>query len=123
MMNVYHLTFADKFVTPVLDNGVSKVVQFSFEKGKVLDKHNTSSDILVTVLSGQIRFKAGSEEVLLQAGDLVSLEKEVEHSLEAIEKSVVQVTLTPSPSAHSIFKPIAGQGKFIPIKKASSKHH
>jgi quercetin dioxygenase-like cupin family protein len=115
-MDVHHLTFAEKFINPVLDNGVSKVVQFSFEKGKVLEKHKTSSDILVTVLSGQVRFKA-DEEVLLQAGDLLSLDRDVEHSIEAVEESVVVLTLTPSPSTHTIFKPIADPGKFVLTKR------
>jgi hypothetical protein len=32
-MKVYHLNFAESFIRPLLDNGVSKVVQFSFSKG------------------------------------------------------------------------------------------
>jgi hemerythrin-like domain-containing protein/quercetin dioxygenase-like cupin family protein len=95
-MKVYHLNFTESFIRPVLDNGVSKVVQFSFSKGKVLEKHKTSSDILVFVLQGKIRFKA-NEEVILQSGDMVSLEKHVEHSIEAIEESLVVLVLTPSP--------------------------
>jgi quercetin dioxygenase-like cupin family protein len=62
----------------------------------VLERHKTSSDILVFVLQGKIRFKA-NEEVVLQAGGLVSLEKNVEHSIEAIEESLVVLVLTPSP--------------------------
>jgi quercetin dioxygenase-like cupin family protein len=85
-MNIYTLqrkilmNFAESFIRPVLDNGVSKVVQFSFSKGKVLEKHKTSSDILVFVLQGKIRFKA-NEEAVLQAGDLVSLEKNAEKQM------------------------------------------
>jgi len=104
-MKVYPLTFNETFVKPVLDNGVSKVVQFSFTKGKVLEKHNTSSDILVQVVEGKIKFAAAGEEVILQRGELLSLDKNVEHALEALEESIVLLILTPSPSAHSIFKP------------------
>lgn len=103
-MNVYSLNFSDRFVTPIMDNKVAKVVQFSFPKGKVLKEHKTSSAILVSVVSGKVRFKAG-EEVLLEEGQLLSLEGDVEHSVEALEDSVMLVTLTPSPSSHTIFKP------------------
>lgn len=104
-MKLHTLKFAESFVQPILDNGVSKVVQFSFEKGKVLEKHHTSSDILVFVLQGHIRFMAGEEEVQMSAGNMLTLEKNIEHSIEALEESLVVLVLTPSPTAHSIFKP------------------
>ncbi|TBL76259.1 cupin domain-containing protein [Paenibacillus thalictri] len=103
-MNPYKLSFEETFIQPVLDNGVSKVVKFSFPKGKVLQKHKTTSDILVFVLDGKIRFTAG-EDVELQTADMISLAKQVEHSIEALEDSLVVLVLTPSPNAHSIFKP------------------
>jgi quercetin dioxygenase-like cupin family protein len=40
---------------------------------------------------------------------MVSLEKNVEHSLKALEQSLVILVLTPSPTAHSIFKPQSSQ--------------
>lgn len=103
-MQTYSLHFTESFSRPVLDNGYSKVVQFSFVKGKELQKHVTSSDILVLVLEGHIRFRA-EEEVELKTGEMVALEKEIEHSIVALENSVVLVMMTPSPSFHSIFKP------------------
>ncbi|HJV47383.1 MAG TPA: cupin domain-containing protein [Bacillota bacterium] len=107
-MEKYTLQFVEKFIRPVLDNGASKVVQFSFPKGKVLEKHHTTSDILVFVLKGQVYFRT-DEEVLLKEGDLLSLEKNIEHSIEALEDSLVTLVLTPSPTAHSIFKPTPGE--------------
>jgi quercetin dioxygenase-like cupin family protein len=97
-MNHYTLEFNDSFVRVVMDNGVSKAVQFSFPKGKVLEKHKTTSAILVQVISGQVRFTA-EEEVLLLSGQLLSLEPNVEHSVEALEDSVMLLIQTPSPSA------------------------
>lgn len=105
-MQTYSLHYSDTFIEPILDNVFTKVIKFSFEKGKELQKHKTSSDILVTVLEGHIRFQA-EEEITLKAGDMVTLDKYIEHSIVALEKSVVLVVLTPSPSFHSIFKPIA----------------
>jgi len=103
-MQMYPLDFRENFIQPVMDNKASKVVQFSFPKGKILEKHKTSSPILVIVVSGLVRFKT-NEEVLLQVGQLVSLEANVEHSVEALEDSIVLLILTPSPSAHTIFRP------------------
>jgi len=101
MMNIYSLSFEQHFVRPVLDNGVSKVVKFSFPKGKILPKHKTTSDILVFVLQGKIRFVADGEAVLAQ-NDMISLGKQIEHSIEALEDSLVVLVLTPSPESHPI---------------------
>lgn len=103
-MKMFPLNAEESFVRPLMDNGVSKVVKFSFPKGKVLHKHKTTSDILVFVMQGRIRFVA-REEVELTAASMISLEKEVEHSIEALEDSLVVLVLTPSPEAHSILKP------------------
>lgn len=117
-MNVYSLNFNTNFATPIMDNKVSKVVQFSFPKGKVLKKHKTSSSILVLVIMGKVRFIA-EEEVLLETGQLVSLEPNVEHSVEAIEDSVMLLTLTPSPSSHTLFKPNETEHHTFPGAKES----
>lgn len=118
-MKTYTLQFSEAFIQPILDNGVSKVVQFSFSKGKVLEKHITTSDILVFVMEGQIRFHA-KEDVVLQAGNMLSLEKNIEHSITALEDSLVIVVLAPSPTAHSIFKPQAAKPAIHERKETES---
>lgn len=95
-MQLVQLSFSDHFVQPILDNQVSKVVQFSFPKGKVLQKHKTSSHILLLLVCGQVRFTA-EEEVLFQANQIISLEPNVEHSVEALEDSILLLIQTPSP--------------------------
>jgi quercetin dioxygenase-like cupin family protein len=110
-MEHYSLAFQENFIRPVLDNKVSKVVQFSFPKGKVLQKHKTSSAILVQVLSGKVKFEAG-EERILEPLQMVSLPPNVEHSVVALEESVMLLTLTPSPSMHTILRPTEGGASF-----------
>jgi hemerythrin-like domain-containing protein/quercetin dioxygenase-like cupin family protein len=115
----YSLAFQENFIRPVLDNKVSKVVQFSFPKGKVLQKHKTSSAILVQVLSGKVKFEAG-EERILEPLQMVSLPPNVEHSVEALEESIMLLTLTPSPSMHTILRPTeAEHHSFGPEAKGS----
>ncbi len=79
-------------------------MKFSFPKDKELQKHKTTSDILVIVMEGNIKFIAG-EEHQLNSGDMITVEKNVEHSIEALEQSVVLVIMTPSPTLHTILKP------------------
>jgi quercetin dioxygenase-like cupin family protein len=56
------------------------------------------------LLQGKVRFTV-HEEVELAAASMISLEKQVEHSIDALEDSLVVLELTPSPEAHSMFKP------------------
>lgn len=100
-MKIYPLTFEDTFVQPLIDNGVSKVVKFSFPRGKILKKHKAPSALLLFVAQGKIRFTAGKEAEISTA-QMVSLDAEVEHALEALEDSVVVLILTPSPNAHPL---------------------
>lgn len=99
-MQVYTLEFNKNFARPILDNGVSKVMQFSFPKGKVMKKHTAPSAILVQVISGEILFETEEEEVIVKSGELLSLEANIEHAVQALEDSVMLLTITPSPSAH-----------------------
>jgi quercetin dioxygenase-like cupin family protein len=46
----------------------------------------------VHVLSGVIRFSTGTEQATLSAGSMVALDRDVLHSLEALEESVVLLT-------------------------------
>jgi quercetin dioxygenase-like cupin family protein/hemerythrin-like domain-containing protein len=98
-MKTHRFAQVASFMIPVLDNGVAKVVHLSFPAGKILDRHKAPSAILVFVMQGKMVFRTDSESVTLQSGDMVSLEKNVEHVLEALEDSVAALVLTPSPNA------------------------
>jgi quercetin dioxygenase-like cupin family protein len=95
-MNTYPLVFREHFVQLIKENNAYKAVQLSFPQGKILEKHKTSSHLLLVVVSGQIQVNA-DEDVLLQADHLVSLEPNVEHSVEAMEDSIILLILTPVP--------------------------
>ncbi|MEB3104000.1 hypothetical protein [Ferviditalea candida] len=43
-MQINSMTFNESFILPILDNKVSKAVQFSFPEGKVLEKHNNLTE-------------------------------------------------------------------------------
>lgn len=44
------------------------------------------------VLAGSVRFSAGSEQTALSAGHIAALDRNVIHSLEALEESVILLT-------------------------------
>ncbi len=59
------------------------------KKGARLAEHRTKGPIAVHVLSGAVRFHAGSEAVELSPGSIAALDREIVHELEALEESIV----------------------------------
>ncbi len=84
------------------DIGTARVVLFAFKAGQQLKEHSTSSQILVQALRGRITFTAAGSSVEAQAGMFIQLEANVPHSVVAQTDAVMLLTLTPSPSYHSL---------------------
>jgi quercetin dioxygenase-like cupin family protein len=83
------------------DSGNARLVLFAFKAGQQLKEHHTSSQILVQVLSGRMLFTAG-KSIQMKAGMLVQVEAHVPHSVMAQTDAILVVTMTPSPSSHSL---------------------
>ena len=90
------------YVQILSDINSARVVLFAFRKGQELKKHHTSSQLLVQVLRGKVLFSTASNSVEMQAGTLVQLETNVEHSVIAQTDAVMLLTMTPSPTYHSM---------------------
>jgi quercetin dioxygenase-like cupin family protein len=90
------------YVQILSDINTARVVLFAFRKGQQLKKHHTSSQLLVQVLRGKILFSTASSSVEMQAGMLVQLETNVEHNVIAQTDAVMLLTMTPSPTYHSM---------------------
>jgi quercetin dioxygenase-like cupin family protein len=84
------------------DTAAARTVLFCFKPGQRLKEHQTSSQILVQVLRGQIAFTVGAQTVAGRAGTLLQVEANVPHGIEARTTAVVLVTMTPSPAQHSL---------------------
>ena len=100
------------------DTGAARTVLFCFKPGQRLKEHQTSSQILVQVLRGQIAFTAGGQTATGRAGTLLQLEAKVPHGLEAHTTAAVLVTMTPSPAQHSlqreVFDPLSPLVRRVP---------
>jgi quercetin dioxygenase-like cupin family protein len=89
-------------VTVLSESREARTVLFTFKAGQQLKEHQTSSQILVQVLRGQIVFAAAGSSVPARSGMLLQLEANVRHSIVAQTNAVVLVTMTPSPAQHSL---------------------
>jgi|SRR5579884_4016100 len=92
------------FVQVLADTGYARVVLFGFKAGQQLKEHHTSSPILVQVVRGKVVFTAAGKRVEMRGGMLVTVDAQVRHSLVVETDAVVLVTMTPSPSFHSLQK-------------------
>lgn len=80
------------------------VVWFGFVPGQRLRDHHTSSHALIQCISGAIRVESMGETVELAAGMSAVIEPHVRHALYAAERAVVQLSMTPHPSQHSLLE-------------------
>lgn len=99
----YHPT---KPVIQVLLNSDSgKEIRIAFQKGQVMERHQTPFPIVVEVFEGAINFGVEEEEkMLLKRGDLISLEGGIPHDLKAEEDSIVRLSLVKSDSIKRVEK-------------------
>ena len=90
-----NLEFNDEHVviTPMLESGFTKEIRIAFKKDQIMKAHKTAYPITVMVLRGAIDFGVEGRTLHLKSGDLIALEPNVVHSLEAKEESVVRLSL------------------------------
>lgn len=84
------------------DVGAARLVLFAFKAGQQLKEHSTSSQILVQALRGRIVFNTPGQSIKLRAGMVLQVEANVPHSVTASTGAVMLLTLTPSPTYHSL---------------------
>ena len=58
-----------------------------------LEKHRTEGRISVQTLVGQLRFRTGEQSVELSAGQMVTLERDIPHDVEALSDSAFLLTI------------------------------
>ena len=82
----------DRLAVSLVKDGALNVLLMVLRKKAQLKEHRTRGPIAVHVLSGVICFSTGTEQATLSAGSMVALDRDVLHSLEALEDSAVLLT-------------------------------
>jgi len=75
----------------VKDYGLN-VMLMMLKRGARLHEHRTKGPITVQVISGSVNFVAANTPNQLVAGTLFALDREVPHSVDALEDSVLLLT-------------------------------
>lgn len=77
----------------VFSNELMRHVVFVFDAGQVLTEHSSPRAVVVTLLSGAMRFQVAGVDHTLTAGDVVYLAPGESHALEALEQCHMGLTL------------------------------
>ena len=80
-------------ITPLIANAFTKEIRIVFRAGQAMKAHKTAFPITVAVVFGTIDFGTGKGRVVLKTGDVIALEPNVMHDLNASEDAVVRLSL------------------------------
>ena len=95
----------DTLVTPTAQGIASRVLArtaagnitlFAFDAGEGLSEHTTPHEALVQVLDGSVEITIGSNPVTLAAGQSIILPAAVPHTVKAVEKFKMMLTMIKS---------------------------
>ncbi len=86
--------FEKLHIEALSENSSNKEMRICMPKGAVMDKHKATGAISVQVLEGKIVFEVGDEKIEMPKGALISLEAQVLHRLDALENSVIRLSLS-----------------------------
>jgi quercetin dioxygenase-like cupin family protein len=78
----------DRHAVSLIKDAPLNVLLMVLKKGAKLHEHRTKGPVAVQVVSGSIRFKAGTD-YLISAGEMVGLDRNIAHSVEALEDSAI----------------------------------
>jgi quercetin dioxygenase-like cupin family protein len=79
----------DRLAVSLVKDDALNILLMVLKKGARLAEHRTKGPIAVQVLSGSVRFSAGSKDAELASGSMAALDRNVVHELEALEESIV----------------------------------
>lgn len=82
----------DRFALSLVKHRDLTVTTLILRKGAHLKEHRAHGSVSVQVLAGAIRFSAVGAQKTLAAGMLCVLDKEIPHSVEALEESAILLT-------------------------------
>lgn len=84
---------SDRNAVTLVHNEHVHVTLIAFHKGASLHEHEVEGPITVYVVEGSIKFTVGDDTCTVKREGFLSLERTIPHDLEALEESVVLLTI------------------------------
>ena len=86
-------TLAEHPTTTLIKTDALEVIRLVLPAGKSIPAHSVPGEITVQCLKGRVKFPAMGKDIQLQAGEMLYLEGNESHAVQAIEDSTVLVTI------------------------------
>jgi len=77
----------------ILHRGVGNITLFSFDRGQELSEHTAPFDAFVQILDGRAEIIVGGKPIPASAGDAVIMPANIPHSLKAVERFKMLLTM------------------------------
>ncbi|QOP41479.1 cupin domain-containing protein [Sulfurimonas marina] len=85
------------------ETSFSKEIRICMAKDSVMQEHTAPDAITILIIKGRVRIDSLEESKELNNGDMVYFNAKVPHSLEALEDSVIRLTLSKHDSEQRVF--------------------
>lgn len=96
--------FAEKVVIDkITETPFSKEIRICMAAGNTMREHTAPGAITIMVIAGRVRIGSLNEQAELTSGDMLCFAPHIPHSLEALEESVVRLTLSTIDSEKRVF--------------------
>ena len=96
--------FAEKVVIDkMVETPFSKEIRICMRTGNTMQEHKAPGAITIMVITGRVRIGSLNEQTELVSGEMLYFGPNVPHSLEALEESVVRLTLSKNDSVSRVF--------------------
>jgi len=82
----------DRFAVSLAKHKDLTVTVLMLRKGARLKEHTARGSISLQVMAGAVRFSAAGDQKTLTPGTLCVLDREIQHSVEALEESTLLLT-------------------------------
>ncbi|TDM00339.1 MAG: hypothetical protein C4K58_03725 [Flavobacteriaceae bacterium] len=85
---------ADKVhISPICSTQSTKEVQINFLPGQMMPAHKSKNQVIIQVLLGEIHLGIEGFQKIMRIGDVIVLKPDQVHDLEALQKSIIRLTI------------------------------
>ena len=78
-------------------NDAVSLTLFAFDEGEGLSTHAAAGDAMVQVLDGEVSLTIGDKEVVATAGEVVVMPADIPHSVDAVKRFKMLLTVVKKP--------------------------
>jgi quercetin dioxygenase-like cupin family protein len=88
-----HYDDEDIIITDLLETKHSKEISIALQKHQFMKEYESEYALVLHVIQGSVKLITVEEDVVLIQGDLIAIPEQTKHTLEALDNSLLRVSL------------------------------